>query len=142
MAAESTSYTPAELFAGEASKRRRAVTVKSGQDLAANTVVMFDADGKIVAHDGVITASLAQSGTTPFAATLTNGNPVAGVLIAAVDADGADAAGMIYCDGDFIGSLLVWPATIDGAAVTNLLKQKMFVGTELFATFYTAGETA
>ena len=142
MAAESTSYTPTELFAGQASETRRTVTVVSGQNLAANTVVMFDAAGKITAHDGVITTTLAQSGTTPFAATLTLGTPVAGVLIAAVDASGGDTAGMIYCDGDFIGSKLVWPATIDGGAVSNLLKQKMFVGTELYATFYTAGETA
>ena len=123
MAAESTSYTPTELFAGAASETRRTVTVKAGQNLAANTLVMFDAAGKVVAHSG-------DSTIIP-----------AGVLIAAVNAV-ADSAGMIYCDGDFIGSLIVWPALIDTFAVTNLLKQKLLAGTELYATFYSAGETA
>lgn len=122
MAAESTSWTPEELWAGEVSETRRTCTVKSGQNLAANTVVMSDAAGKMVAHDGVTTKK------------------VAGILIAAVDASLADKAGMIYCDGDFMGDKIVWPATIDGGAVSNLLKQKLLEGTEIFATFYNTGE--
>ena len=137
---ETTTFTPAELYAGHPSENRRPITVVSGQNLAALTVLMADSAGKMLAHDGVITTSVAQSGTTPFAVTLTNGNPVAGILIAAVDASGGDAAGMMYTDGDFIGSLLVWPATIDGGTVSNLLKQKMLLGTEMFATFYNTGE--
>lgn len=140
MAAVSTTFTPAELFAGDVSEDRRVITVKSGQNLAANTVLMSDTDGKMVIHSGVITSSLAQSGTTPFAATLTNGRKVAGILVAAVDASGSDLPGVMYTDGDFIGDKLVWPATIDGGAVSNLLKQKMLEGTDMFATFYNAGE--
>lgn len=140
MAAESTSFTPEELWAGEVSENRRVVTVKSGQNLAKNTVVAFDADGKVVAHSGVITPTVTQSGTTPFAVTFTPAVKLAGVLINAVDASLADTAGMVYCDGDFIGDKLVWPTNIDGVAATNLTKQKLFAGTELFATFYNTGE--
>ncbi len=140
MAAVSTTFTPAELFAGDVSEDRRPVTVLSGQVLAANTVVAFNAAGKVIAHDGVITASLAQSGTTPFAATLTPATKLAGVLIAAVDATAGDTAGMIYCDGDFFADKLVWPTNIDGVAATALTKAKLFAGTELFATFSNTGE--
>ena len=137
---ETATFTPAELFAGNSAKNRRPVTVVSGQNLAANTVVAYDADGKVRLHTGLITDSISQSGTTPFAVTFVPAEQLAGVLIAAVDASGGDAAGMVYCDGDFIGSKLVWPANIDGAAATNLTKQKLFAGTELFATFYNTGE--
>lgn len=142
MTAETTSFTPEELWAGEVSETRRKVVVKHGQVLAKNTIVMSDSAGKMVIHDGVITTTLSQSGTTPFAATLSLGHKVAGVLIAAVDATDGDADGMIYCDGDFIGDKLVWPATIDGDTATNLLKQKMLEGTEILATFYNTGELA
>jgi hypothetical protein len=104
---ETVTFTPAELFAGAVSEYRRPCTVKSGQNLAANTIVMSDAAGKMVAHDGVTTKK------------------VAGVLIYAVDASAADTAGALYKDGDFITTKLVWPATIDGGAVTDLLKDKL-----------------
>jgi hypothetical protein len=133
---ETVTFTPAELFAGTVSENRRPCTVLSGQNLAANTVVAFNAAGKVIAHDGVITPT--QSGTTPFA--VTPATVLAGVLVAAVDASAADTAGMIYCDGDFIASKLVWPTNIDGAAANDLTKAKLFAGTELFATFYNAGE--
>ena len=118
---ETVTFTPEELFAGQASEYRRPCTVKSGQNLAKNTVVMSDAAGKVVIHDGVTTKK------------------VKGVLIAAVDASAADTAGMLYCDGDFISTKLVWPATIDGAAVTDLLKDKLLEGTKIFATVYPTG---
>jgi hypothetical protein len=137
---ETTSYTPAELFAGNASKIREVVTVKSGQNLAANTVVMFDADGKVLLHSGVITPTLAQSGTTPFAATLTPAVKLAGVLVAAVDASGGDKQGLIYCDGNFFDDKLVWPTNIDGSAATALTKKKLFAGSGLQVTVSATGE--
>jgi hypothetical protein len=118
---ETVTFTPAELFAGTVSENRRPCTVKSGQNLAANTVVMSDAAGKMVAHDGVTTKK------------------VAGVLIYAVDASAADTAGALYKDGDFITTKLVWPATIDGGAVSDLLKDKLLEGTEIFASVYPTG---
>lgn len=124
MAAETTTFTPTELWAGEVSETRKECTVKSGQNLAANTIVMSDSAGKVVAHDGAYA------------------NKVKGVLIAAVDASAADTAGMLYLDGDFMGDKLVWPATIGGGAVTDLLKQKLLEGTEIYATFYPAGAFA
>jgi len=120
MATEGT-FTPVELFAGNPSETRRVITVKSGQNLAQHTVLMSDAAGKLVAHDGVTTKK------------------VVGVLIKAVDATASDKSGMVYVDGDFIGNKLVWPATIDTGAVSDLLKQKLLEGTGLFATFYPAG---
>jgi len=119
---ETVTFTPAELFAGQVSEYRRPCIVKSGQNLVANTVVMSDAAGKMVAHDGVTTKK------------------VAGVLIYAVDASLADTAGALYKDGDFITTKLVWPATIDGGAVTDLLKDKLLEGTKIFATVYKTGE--
>ncbi len=124
MAAETTTFTPIELWAGNVSEDRRPVTVKAGQNLAANTLVMSDSAGKIVAHDGAYA------------------NKVAGVLIYAVDATAADTAGAVYKDGDFIGDKIVWPATIGGGAVTDLLKQKLLEGVEIYATFYPAGAIA
>ena len=124
MAAETTTFSPVELWAGAVSEERRAVTVKSGQNLAANTLVMSDTAGKIVAHDGVYA------------------NKVTGVLISAVDATAADTAGMVYKDGDFIGDKIVWPALIGGLAVTDLTKQKLLEGVEIYATFYPAGAIA
>jgi hypothetical protein len=119
---ETVTFTPAELFAGKVSEIRKQGTVKSGQNLAANTVVMSDAAGKWVIHDGVTTKN------------------VAGVLIYAVDASAADAAGAVYKDGDFIATKLVWPATIDGGAVSDLLKAKLLENSNIFVSFYNAGE--
>lgn len=139
---ETTTFTPAELFAGDVSENRRAITVKAGQNLAANTVIAFDSAGKIIAHPGNITTAITQSGITPFAVTLTPAARLAGVLIYAVDATAGDTPGMRYADGNFIGDKLIWPANIDGVAATNLTKQSLLSanGSELFATFYNAGE--
>lgn len=140
MAATTTTYTPDELFAGEVSDDREIVTVVSGQNLAANTIVMTDSAGKVLAHNGVCTASMTQSGTTPFAVTFTPAQKVAGVLIYAVDASGGDAQGAIYKDGNFFADKLVWPATINGAPVTNLLKRKLLEGSDISVTFSATGE--
>ncbi len=118
---DTTTFTPEQLWAGKRSEERRTGTVKLGQNLAANTIVMSDAAGKWVAHDGVTTKK------------------VAGVLINAVDATAADTAGMVYKDGDFMSHKLVWPATIDAVAVTDLLKAKLLEGTEIYATVYPTG---
>jgi uncharacterized protein (DUF1786 family) len=122
MAVPTTTFTPIQIWAGEKSDERRSVTVKMGQNLAAYTVVMSDAAGKIVIHDGAYA------------------NKVAGILIAAVDATSADAAGMVYKNGDFMMDVIVWPATIGGGAPTTLLKQKLLEGIEIYATPYVAGE--
>ena len=83
---DTTNFVPDQLWAGQRSEYRRPGTVKQGQNLAANTVVMSDAAGKWVIHDGVTSKK------------------VAGILIYAVDATAADAAGVVYKDGDFISS--------------------------------------
>jgi hypothetical protein len=139
---ETVTFTPAELFAGSAPENRRPITVKSGQNLAANTVIAFDSAGKVIAHPGNITTSITQSGTTPFAVTLTPPAKLAGVLVYAVDATAGDTAGLRYADGNFFGDKLVWPVNIDGVAATNLTKQSLMSanGSELFATFSNAGE--
>ena len=118
---DTTNFVTEQLWAGKRSEYRRPGTVKQGQNLAANTVVMSDAAGKWVIHDGVTSKK------------------VAGILIYAVDATAADAVGAVYKDGDFISSKLVWPATIDAVAVTDLLKNKLLEGTNIFATAYPTG---
>lgn len=134
MAALTTTYTPAELFAGEPSEIRKAGILVAGQNLAANTVLMQDAAGKYLAHDGVITND------SDFAAVFTVGNKVAGVLIAAVDATGGDTACMVYKDGDFWDDKLVLPATVDGVAITNALTTKLLDTSNVLVTFVDAGE--
>lgn len=119
---ETATLTPAELFAGQASKIRRSGTLVSGQNIAANTVLMTNALGKLTAHDGAYA------------------NKVAGVSISAVDATSGDKTCLFYADGDFIGSLLVFPANINAVAATNLSKQKLLEGSDIFATFYNTGE--
>lgn len=140
MAAETTTFTPDELFAGEVSDDREIVTVVTGQNLAANTIVMTDSAGKVLAHDGICSTTITQSGTTPFAVTLSAAHKVAGVLIYAVDASAADVQGAIYKDGNFFADKLVWPSTINGAAVTNLLKRKLLEGSDISVTFSATGE--
>lgn len=119
---ETTTFTPAELFAGQTSKVRKPITVVSGQNLAANTVLMTNALGKHLLHDGAYA------------------NKVAGVLVAAVDATAGDKAGLAYLDGDFIDSKLVWPVNINAVAATNLSKQKLLEGTMMTVSFYNTGE--
>lgn len=122
MPVPTTTFTPSQIWAGAKSEERRPVTVKAGQNLAVRTLVMSDAAGKMIAHDGAYA------------------NKVAGVLINAVDATAADTAGMVYKDGDFMMDVIVWPTLIGGVTPTNLLKQKLLEGIEIYATPYVAGD--
>lgn len=110
------------IFAGEVSKVRRTGTLVSGQNLAKNTVLMTNALGKYLAHDGAYA------------------NKVAGVLISAVDASAADKPCMVYKDGDFVLSKLAFPTNINSVAATTLSKQKLLEGSQIYATPYGAGE--
>ena len=87
------------------------VTVVSGQNLAALTVVGFDANGKITA---------AVRGSVDPADDI----QAAGVLVYATDASGGDVAGHIYRAGCFNPDLLVWPASF----TTDAQKKVAFHG--------------
>lgn len=81
-------FTHPNLIAGEYPRVERKITVASGNNLPAGTVLgRVTADGKMVAVDTTLTASGAH---TPYA-----------VLAHAVDASAGDAEGIAYLSGDF-----------------------------------------
>lgn len=106
-------FTPTQLFAGDADVITQPVTVKSGSNLAQYTVVgRIDATGKIVACD------LAANDGSQRAI---------GILVNAIDASGGDKAGTIYIAGDFNRAALVWHASFD----TDLKKTLAFDRTNI-----------
>jgi len=86
-------------------------TVLTTQDLAALTVVGFNADGKIVP---------ALIGSVDPADDI----PAIGVLVYATDTTGGDRVASVYRSGCFNPDLLVWPASYD----TDAKKAKAFEG--------------
>lgn len=86
-------------------------TVVSGQDLAALTVVGFDANGKVTIAD--------ISDADPA-----NHITAVGVLVYAVDASSGDVVGQVYRGGNFNPDELVWHASYD----TDAKKAKAFEG--------------
>ena len=129
MAAETTTYTPQKLFAGDHPRVvTQPCTVLSGQDLAAFTIVESDADGKLITHAGFV-----DDGT---ATTIDITAPVVGVLTAAVDASAADVDGTVYTSGYFFASQLIWHAD----ASNELLKRKLLEGSDIQVEFQDTGE--
>jgi len=109
-------YVPTEIFASDKEVTTDKVTVVTGQNLAALSLVEYDTAGKIIAHGGA--------------------NMPAGVLVAAVDATAADVEGSIYATGCFFADKLVWNA----AQSTDLLKQLAIANSGVQVKFYGAGE--
>lgn len=95
------SYTPVDLFTGDQDIITVPVTVVSGQNLAALTVV-----GKNSTTGKIAVCNLgANDGTqTPY-----------GILINAIDASGGDKAGQVYTGGCFNPDALTWHASFDSA---------------------------
>jgi len=91
---------------GNGTYSREAITVVSGQNLAAGTVVgKITASGKYTAYDDDLSAG--------------TGDAAAGILYAAVDASGGDAPGVIICrQAEVADSLLVWASTNDSGDKT------------------------
>jgi len=132
MAAETYTFTPKKFFAGASPEPiLKNVTVLSGQNLAAGSLVEFDAAGKVITSGGV--------------------NKPAGVLVNAVNAStgttnnkgetvpagaAADTSGFIYKSGDFFASELFFHATQS----TDLLKSRIVDGTMIVLSFQKAGE--
>lgn len=87
-------------------RSRKNITVVSGQNLAAGTVVgKITASGKYTAYDD-------DNGDGSEAA--------AGILVCAVDATDADKAGVIIDrDAEVKDDLLVWASTNDATDITN-----------------------
>ena len=125
MATETHTLTPSKLFAGDFPKPITApVTVLTGQDLAALTIVETNLTGEVIAHAGINEADDTAQAL------------VAGVLINAVDATAADLPGLIYEGGCFFASQLVWPAD----CTDNLLKRKLLEGSLIKVVFQDTGE--
>lgn len=137
MAAETHTFTPQKLFASDYPRVLTSpVTVVSGQNLAVNTIVASDANGKILAHPDFDTDFVADTSAGAVTKSLDVTKVVAGVLVAAVDATGGDTAGIIYESGHFYADQLVWPA----GATTNALKRKLLEGSLIKVTFQDTGE--
>ena len=117
MAAETHTFTPQKLFAG-ASPEVVTIpcTVKAAANLAAYTVVEYDAAGKIITSGGT--------------------NKPAGILVSGVT-NAADAPGQLYKAGNFFASELVWHAT----QATALLQNKLVDGTMIVLGHQDTGES-
>lgn len=106
-------YTPTQLILGDADIVTDSITVLSGENLAANTVVgRVTASGKIVECD----LGAADGSEVPL-----------GILVNAVDASAGDKAGNIYIGGEFNRDLLAWHTSF----ATDLLKDAAFDGTNI-----------
>lgn len=101
----SETYTPTELFAGEADVITANETLSSGENLAKWTVVGRDSTTKKLE----VWDLAASDGTQ---------NPV-GILVHAIDATSADKACQIYVGGYFNFAALVVPVSITTAALCN-----------------------
>lgn len=90
---------------GNGTYSREAITVVSGQNLAAGTIVgKITASGKYKAYDDD---------------NVDGSEAAAGILYAAVDASGGDAPGVIICrQAEVADSLLVWASTNDSGDKT------------------------
>ena len=101
----SETYTPVEVFGGEAPILTQSDTLASGENLAAYTVVGRDSTTKKLE----VWDLAASDGTQ---------NPV-GILIHAIDASAADKDCQIYVGGVFNFANLVVPGSITTAALAN-----------------------
>lgn len=111
--AETETTTVSSLIIGTQDIVTTPVTLITGQNLAANTVVArITASGKITA------AALGAADGSQF--------PI-GILAHAVDATSADKAAVMYTGGCFNSDALVWGATFD----TAVKKAVAFDGTNI-----------
>jgi hypothetical protein len=107
-------YTPPNLFAGDAPIVTSRALVLSGQNLARYAVVAFNADGKLVAHDPTATVVVvggAASQTAPAPQ-----SRIAGVMLDAVNASAGDVSAAIYTEGVFNHAALTWHVSLDTLA--------------------------
>ena len=129
MAAETTTYAPVKLFAGDFPPILTApVTILDGEVLSQYELVESDAAGKGVAHLGFALDGVATS--------IDITAPVIGIMISALSPSGADGAGQMYTSGAFFASQLVWPAS----ATDDLLKAKLLEGSNFRVVFQDTGE--
>ena len=132
MAAESYAFNPKKFVANYNPELVvKPCTVLSGQNLAAGSIVEFDAAGKVITSGGVNKpAGVLMYPVNASAGTTNNKGEtvVAGIA--------ADTAGLIYKAGDFFASELFFHATQS----TNLLKSKLVDGTMIALTFQDVGE--
>ena len=164
MAAETYTYTPKKLIAGDdPDVITLPGTLLSGQILEAGTPLAADVDGKLYAHPGntvgFVAATSAGSPTVSVETTL----PVAGILMYATNASAntvnnagntvaagvaADTPVTYYAAGNFFASQLAFYQNGNGSAAgtataltsTNILKQKLFSRSKIVLTFQDTGE--
>lgn len=129
MAAETTTYTPVKLFAGDFPPVLTAPgTLLDGEVLSQYELVETNAAGKLVEHLGFVDDATA--------ATIDITAPVVGVMIQAASPSGADATVQIYTSGCFFAGQIVWPAD----ATDDLLKAKLLEGSNIRVVFQDTGE--
>lgn len=118
-------FTPTNLFAGDADIRTNNGTVLSGQDLPQFRVVARNAANKIVTHDPTAVVDVDASGDTanvpaPQAKAI-------GIMVYACDATSGDTDGQYYTAGDFNHESLGWHASL----TTLELRRAVFEGTPI-----------
>lgn len=105
------SYSPTQLFTAEDEIKTGAATVLTGQDLAALTIVAFNAADKLV----------------PWAPAASDSTAVpVGVLATSINttSPAGDRFAPFYEGGCFNPNLLVWPAALDTFAERNAALRK------------------
>jgi len=118
-------YTPSQLFAGDADIRTLDGTVLDGQTLVAGQVIALNSAGKIVAHDPTSVVDADASGDTVNIATSTA--KAVGIMAHDAAPSGADGTGTYYIAGCFNIAKLTFHASLN----TTLLKQQALAGTPI-----------
>lgn len=137
MAAETTTFTPVKLFAGDFPPPLTApVTVLDGEVLSQYEVIASDAAGKVISHIGLDTDFVADASAGAVTKEIETTRPVVGIMVEALSPSGADGAGIAYTSGCFFASQLVWPAGV----TTDLLKAKLVEGSNIRVVFQDTGE--
>jgi hypothetical protein len=164
MAAETFSTTPKRLIAGaDPDVTSTSGTLLSGQILEAGTLLAQDKAGKYYAHPGNTTGFVAASSAGSPTVEIDTTVPVAGILVypsnastgtvnnagnTVVAGTAADLTVQVYKSGNFFADQLVWKQNGNGSAAgadmaavsTNILKQKLVVGSMFALTFLDTGE--
>lgn len=164
MAAETYTFTPAKLIAGnDPDIITKSGTLLSGQILEAGTPLAMDADGKLYAHPGNTVGYVASSSAGSPTVAIDSTRPVAGILMYAANAStgtvnnagntvaagtAADMTVQYYLAGNFFASQLVFKQNGNGSAAgsdmaatsTNILKDKLFNKSKIVLTHQDTGE--
>lgn len=109
-------FVPTEFFANDAEIRTASRNLKAGENVVRGELLMSEAGGLLVAHDGTV-------GAAPMLA------------VYAVDASSEQKTIQVYTSAAVFADKITWPA----AATTDDLKAQLLEGSGLTTYFSTGG---